>query len=126
VLPHCADSTLRCRYWFFLFNDLLIYTTPPSSVSGNCKLKHHLNLIDMVVRDLPDTVRLRRRRRRRRTCVAHCSLAQAEQRFAFEIQGKPKSFVVYAASEQEKQDWMLDLQKCINATRYNASTFLRR
>ena len=39
------------KYWFFLFNDILMYTTVPNA-RGDCRMKYILPLIDTTVADI--------------------------------------------------------------------------
>lgn len=89
------------KYWFFLFNDMLMYTTVPNK-SGNCKLKYRMPLLDTTTVDLPD---------------------EKDQKNLFQIQSASvKSFVVAAGTPQEKQDWMRVLNENIGNTLSNAAT----
>jgi hypothetical protein len=90
------------KYWFFLFNDMLMYTTVPSA-SGNCKLKYILPLIDMKIADVSDG-----------------TIPKTD--YVFEIQGSVKSFQVAADSKEDKDGWMKALNETIDALQKNKST----
>lgn len=91
--------TKKCRskdqdYEFFLFNDMLVYG---SKATGSRKLRVHKMLaIDaaFTVTDLPPKPSIK-------------------QDFAIQCTGK--SFVVTAASQQEKNQWVQDLAVCCEA-----------
>ena len=77
-------------YHFFLFNDMMMYTTLPNA-KGDCRLKYILPLIDMQVINIQD------------------GALTKDVKYAFELRGSVKSFVVHAVSEAEKQDWVAKL-----------------
>lgn len=86
-------------YHFFLFSDLLLYTTLPSA-KGFCKLKYSLPLHDTDVADV----------------------AQAQVDHAFEVRGPVKAFVVRAASAADKAAWMTAIADTKAALTKNSAT----
>jgi len=100
-------STFK-KCWFFLFNDLLIWTTIPNS-KGNCKLKYMLELMDMTVKDVADNI-----------------AKNKEYVHMFEIQTKAKSFRVGCSAENDKKEWMDLLNEHIVNVHKNAATLQRQ
>jgi len=103
-------STLRIGdfsdFWFFLFNDILVYTTMPNS-RGFCKLKYMLPLIDMEIVDVPDNVNPTKSKE-------HCHM--------FEIKSNVKGLILGASSQQDKIDWVQQLKEHIELSQKNAAT----
>ncbi len=71
-----------------MFNDVLLYTTVPNS-EGFCKGKHMLPLINMELKDIPDT---------------------ATSQFTFEMIGSKKNILVQASSSADKYQWMTSVR----------------
>lgn len=86
-------------YHFFLFSDLLLYTTSLSA-KGFCKLKYSLPLHESDVADV----------------------AQSQVEHAFEIRGPVKAFVVRAASAADKAAWMTAIADTKAALTKNSAT----
>jgi len=83
------------KYWFFLFNDMMMYTTVPNA-KGDCRLKYILPLMDMSVVNIAD------------------GILGKDLKYAFELKGSVKTFVVHAFSEDEKQEWLSKLEQAID------------
>lgn len=96
---HIKDGPLRKRfnhttlkmktdkkYWFFLFNDMLLYTSVPKK-DGKCKLKYLLSLHQLSVHDIADQ-------------------SQDKLTNIIEIKHTIKSFFVVADSAEEKATWL--------------------
>jgi len=76
------------KYMFFLFSDILVYATRPSSGSETCKFKHALSIAGATISEAEEY---------RDGKVEH----------VFKIVPKSeKSIVVYAAEASEKAEWM--------------------
>merc|ERR1712137_11471 len=82
------------RRYFFLFNDLLVYTTVNSEDAKNQTYTFHraIGLSQVRVEDIPDS----------------SGLANA-----FQIMSNQKSFSVFAESPQDKQIWMTEINRAI-------------
>eukprot|EP01105_Mastigella_eilhardi_P002739 TRINITY_DN1350_c3_g1_i1.p1 TRINITY_DN1350_c3_g1~~TRINITY_DN1350_c3_g1_i1.p1 ORF type:complete len:717 (+),score=185.48 TRINITY_DN1350_c3_g1_i1:47-2197(+) len=83
-----------------LFNDLLIY----GSMLQPAGFRYHrtINLDTMQVMDQPDSEHLKN---------------------AFSIGSAQKSFIIYAETQQEKVDWLLDLVQCVNQVHSRRKSF---
>ena len=90
------------RYWFILFNDLLMYTTVGGGAggSGEVKVKHVLWL-DMM-------------RVKKGVGVAGGEGEGKEGRWAFEVQSAVKTVVVACESEEEREKWVTTLKDAID------------
>jgi len=103
-------STIRIgdftKFWFFLFNDLLVYTTIPNS-KGFCKLKYMLPLIDIEVVDIPDHSKPSKAKE-------HCNM--------FEIKSNVKNLILAANSAAEKMEWLQSLKEFIETAQKKAAT----
>eukprot|EP00457_Paulinella_chromatophora_P003890 gb/GEZN01003898.1/.p1 GENE.gb/GEZN01003898.1/~~gb/GEZN01003898.1/.p1 ORF type:complete len:600 (-),score=59.67 gb/GEZN01003898.1/:237-2036(-) len=87
------------KYWFFLFNDLLMYTTVPSA-KGKCKVKYQLPLVNMEVKEAD----------------------AGRKRFGFEIKSSVKSFFLAASSPQEREKWIQSMSDHIVMTQKKRAT----
>lgn len=76
---------------FFLFNDILVYGTILIS-KRRFSRQHIIPLEDIKVEDVED---------------------EGESRFGFLVKTRTKSFVLYAVSESEKEQWMSHICKCV-------------
>lgn len=85
-------------YYFYLFNDVLLYSEPPNKQTGKSKFKHILRLLDMDVRDAPGSPS------------------------AFQLLADPKSMILIAANPEEKAIWMVNLRQYIRQTQERAAT----
>jgi len=92
------------KCWFFLFNDLLVWTTIPNS-KGYCKLKYMLELIDMEIKDVADN-----------------PTKNKDFVMMFDIKTKEKSFRVGCHSETDKKEWIQLLHEHIVNVHKNAAT----
>lgn len=76
---------------FFLFSDLLVYGTILISKRRYSR-QHAIPLEDMKVEDVED---------------------DGDSRYGFLVKTRTKSFMVYAVSESEKDQWVSHINKCI-------------
>eukprot|EP00808_Paulinella_micropora_P024625 g1529.t1 len=88
------------KYWFFLFNDLLMYTTVPSA-KGKCKVKYQLPLVSMEVKEAD---------------------SGSKKKFGFEILSNVKSFFLAASSPAERDKWIQALRDHIELSQQRRST----
>jgi len=96
------------KCWFFLFNDLLVWTTVPNS-KGNCKLKYMFELIDMSIKDVADN-----------------PAKNKDFVFMFDIKAKERQFRVGCSNEADKKEWMDLLNEYIKNVNKNAATLQRQ
>jgi len=96
-------ATTGKKYYFFLFNDVLLYTTVPDS-NGFCKPKHLLPLINMELHDLPNAE------------LANC----------FEMRGSTKNILVQAATSHDKGVWMTTINEHIQKERAATASLKQR
>eukprot|EP01103_Thecamoeba_quadrilineata_P000487 TRINITY_DN1041_c0_g1_i1.p1 TRINITY_DN1041_c0_g1~~TRINITY_DN1041_c0_g1_i1.p1 ORF type:complete len:864 (+),score=169.79 TRINITY_DN1041_c0_g1_i1:34-2625(+) len=81
--------------WFFLFNDVLIYSSPISVAGTNRYIFHsEIRLEDLTIDDFPQ---------------------KEGMQYGFQMGSPKKTFIVLAATKEEKVDWMLLLQKTIDS-----------
>lgn len=86
------------KHWFFLFNDIIIYTSMPNS-KGYCKLKRALPLTNMTINDIPKP--------------SDTGLV------GFELVNTVKTISVFAVSQEEKNSWVKSLEENINKLKNN-------
>ena len=85
--------------WFFLFNDVLVYA---ANIGQNFNLHQFLPTSSLDISDVPDST---------------------THQFAFHISNPKKSFKVFAASQEEKVQWLLDLITAIGEEKQKKETF---
>lgn len=93
------------KYMFFLFNDILIYST---CFQEKYKLKHIISLVNMKVYDIEDEPK--------------------KQKFKFRIDsvGNQKSFQVSADSLNAKYSWMAAIRTCVvRATEHFKGNYIK-
>jgi len=83
-------------YWFFMFNDGLLYTTVPNPSTGKCKPKFLLPFVSMRVVDIPDSTSL-------------------GQKYLFELSGSTKTVLLQAPSQKDKEDWIEALRDFVDS-----------
>ncbi|KAJ3423449.1 faciogenital dysplasia protein [Anaeramoeba flamelloides] len=93
-----VSSNKFLKRQFFLFSDLLLYGT---ANAGFYQLHRRTNLLHMKIQNIPDTEKLQN---------------------AFIMHGKQKSFTVFAATPQEKDNWLKHLQNAIQECRRKNQT----
>jgi len=112
---HIMDGMLRkkntsslkkfTKCWFFLFNDMLMYTTVPTA-KGHCKTRHALPLMEMSVHDVGD-------------------IHTSKTWFGFEIKNLVKTIAVYTSSREDKEKWLKALQENIGIITRQSGTIQR-
>ncbi|KAL6041174.1 RhoGEF domain containing protein, partial [Balamuthia mandrillaris] len=76
--------------WFILCSDILVYAY---EILNNLQFKGAIALGPTWIRELPDTQVVKN---------------------AFQIVSAKKTYTVFAASAEEREDWMTDIQECID------------
>jgi len=92
-LVHEGELTKLCRKvpkrrYFFLFNDLLLYGE--KMITDDIKIHREIRLTDGKVVNIPDTTK---------------------QKNALQVLSKEKSFLVWASSAEEKEEWVCKLKE---------------
>lgn len=93
-------------YQFYLFSDLILYTTLPSA-RGYCKMKYSLPLREVEVAELTDDPSAAAAG----AAGSAASVSQLLPELSFEIRGPIKSFIVMAASPTEKREWLCAIRE---------------
>lgn len=84
------------QYEFFLFNDMLAYAAK-NPITKKYKLHRKIDINDGFSVSLQ----------------SHMENRQGEEVPGFGINSPQKSFLVYAANDQERQEWLAALQNCV-------------
>lgn len=92
------------RYWFFLFNDMLMYTTVPTA-KGYMKVKYTLPLEDMDIASVDD---------------------RTKEMYGVQLSSESvKSFLVLCETQEEKEEWMRLLLEARDKLRAGKATLAR-
>lgn len=96
------------QYDFFLFTDILVYASK-RVVDGKLLVERRLNLDETFqIQNIPPGIQ------------AGFSISQQHQ---FVVISGVKSFAVYCSSENEKQDWLVDIQEAMEEMKAKRQTY---
>lgn len=90
--------------WFFLFSDVLMYTTLPNH-KKLIRMKHMIPLDDMTINDVED---------------------KKKKKYLMELKWSTKTVTIQAASQEEKTEWLTCLNMAIRELAAKQSSFTCR